>query len=94
MNQPSDGIEFRDVPGFAGIRADARGWLWRKFGEGWERIGTGKRYTIVLVVDGRKTFVNRHRLVCSAWHVHPDGPDRAVQFLDGDRNNLRPSNLQ
>lgn len=89
----TDGTPARDVPRFLGIVADASGGLWRKCGDGWERFATGQRHTLTLIVDGRKTFVSRHQLVCAAWHPRPDGPDRAVRFVDGDRRNLRPDNL-
>ena len=89
-----DGTPARDVPRFLGIVADAHGRLWRTGGDGWERFATGQRHTIVVTVDGRrKTFVSRHQMICAAWHPRPDGPDRAVRFLDGDRGNVRPDNL-
>ena len=81
-------VDSREVPGFPHIRCDANGWLWRPSGDGWERFATGQRHTIVITVD-----VSRHQLICATWHPRPDGPDRAVRFLDGDRGNVRPDNL-
>ncbi|MBP3957730.1 HNH endonuclease [Gemmata sp. G18] len=85
------GVRSAPVPGVPGFRADERGRLWRLRGGVWERY---ERLSSTIRMNGRQVLIRAHRMVCSAWHGEPGGRGWSVRFLDGNRENLRPKNLE